>query len=378
MPAPAAALPPSELSLDPCALGESILRHEAAALAALAHSLGGGSLADDFRRATRMVLACRGSVIVSGMGKAGLVGQKICATLASTGTRSHFLHPGEAVHGDLGRVRADDLVLMLSYSGRTEEVVRLLPLLAEMQVPVLAMTGRRQSPLGQAAAVLLHVDVLGEACPLGLAPSTSTTAMLALGDALALVVSRARGFTADDFARYHPGGSLGLALTSVEQTMRPVTQCRVALVDERLREALISHRKPGRRSGAIMVIDADGRLAGIFTDSDLARLLEQGRDAQLDGPMSQVMTRGPATVPIGTRVSAACDILSQRKISELPVVDAEGRPLGMLDITDVVGEMPSEGSKFQDPGFEWAPNRREFETAPIIPLRLHEPAGGEE
>jgi arabinose-5-phosphate isomerase len=296
MPAPAAALPPSELSLDPCALGESILRHEAAALAALADSLIGGPLAEDFRRATRLLLACRGSVIVSGMGKAGLVGQKICATLASTGTRSHFLHPGEAVHGDLGRVHADDLVLMLSYSGRTEEVVRLLPLLAEMQVPVLAMTGRRQSPLGQAAAVLLHVDVLGEACPLGLAPSTSTTAMLALGDALALVVSRARGFTADDFARYHPGGSLGLALTSVEQAMRPVAECRVAREDERLREALVSHRKPGRRSGAIMVVDAGGRLAGIFTDSDLARLLEQGRDAQLDGPMSQVMTRGPATV----------------------------------------------------------------------------------
>jgi arabinose-5-phosphate isomerase len=373
MPAPAAARPPFELSFDPCALGESILRHEAAALAALAQSLSGGSLADDFRRATRLVLACRGSVIVSGMGKAGLVGQKICATLASTGTRSHYLHPGEAVHGDLGRVHADDLVLMLSYSGRTEEVVRLLPLLADMHVPVLAMTGRRQSPLGQAAAALLHVDVLEEACPLGLAPSTSTTAMLALGDALALVVSRARGFTADDFARYHPGGSLGLALTSVEQAMRPVAECRVARVDERLREALISHRKPGRRSGAIMVVDADGRLAGIFTDSDLARLLEQGRDTQLDGPIGQVMTRGPATVTSGTRVSAACEILSQRKISELPVLDAQGRPLGMLDITDLVGEIPAEGSKFQVSGSKREPYRREFETAPIIPLRLHEP-----
>jgi arabinose-5-phosphate isomerase len=327
-------------------LAREIVRGEAQALVALAESLG-----EEFCQAARRLCECRGSVLVSGMGKAGLVGQKIAATLASTGTRSHFLHPAEAIHGDLGRVHADDVLLMLSYSGQTEEVVRLLPAIGELCVRLIAVTGRLDSPLAQAAEVTLHLGAIREACPLGLAPSTSTTAMLALGDALALVVSRMKHFTADDFARFHPGGSLGLKLANVEQAMRPAADCRVARVGQSVRAALIAESRPGRRTGAIMVVDESGRLAGIFTDSDLARLLECRRDDAIDGPIGAVMTANPTTVTLGTRLSEACEILAQKKISELPVVDQQHQPVGLIDITDLVGVMPDRvpNSKFKVP-----------------------------
>jgi arabinose-5-phosphate isomerase len=321
-------------------LGREIVRSEGEALLALADSLG-----DEFCRAADLLFACQGSVIVSGMGKAGLVGQKIAATLASTGTRSHFLHPGEAIHGDLGRIHKDDAVLMLSFSGQTDEVVRLLPALNQLGTPVIAVTGQVNSPLARAAAVTLHLEAIREACPLGLAPSTSTTAMLALGDALALVVSQMRNFTAEDFARFHPGGSLGLKLAKVEEVMRPVETCRVARHDQSVRQALVGQSRPGRRTGAIMIVDAGGLLAGIFTDSDLVRLLEGNRDAAIDGPISQVMTTSPTAVPVGTRLSGACEILAQRKISELPVVDSDGRPVGLIDVTDIVGVRPADETR---------------------------------
>ena len=317
-------------------LAREVIRIEAHALTALADALG-----DEFCQAAELVYKCRGSVIVSGMGKAGLVGQKIAATLASTGTRSHFVHPAEAIHGDLGRIDRTDVVLLLSHSGQTEEIIRLLPAIGELRTPLVALTGRLDGPLAEAATVVLHLGSIREACPLGLAPTTSTTAMLALGDALALVVSRMKHFTADDFARFHPGGSLGLKLANVEQAMRPVTECRVARIDQSVREALVAQSRPGRRTGAIMVVDSDGRLAGIFTDSDLARLLEWKRDADIDGPMAAVMTANPATVNMGTRLSAACEILAQKKISELPVINADHRPVGLIDITDLVGVEPT-------------------------------------
>ena len=223
-------------------------------------------------------------MIVSGIGKAGLIGQKIMATLASTGTPSHFLHPAEAVHGDLGRVHADDVVLVLSQSGETEEIVRLLPPLAELGVPIIAITGRADSTLGRAARVVIDLGPVEEACPLGLAPSSSTTAMLAVGDALALVVSRMRGFAREDFARFHPAGNLGLKLSKVEQHMRPLEQCRVAPEGQTVREVLVRVSVPGRRTGATMLVDAEGKLSGIFTDSDLARLFEQRRDREPGRP----------------------------------------------------------------------------------------------
>lgn len=326
-------------------LARQIVRAEGQTLLALADRLG-----EEFCVAVGLLHSARGSVIVSGMGKAGLIGQKIAATLASTGTRSHFIHPAEAIHGDLGRIHADDIALVLSMSGQTEEVIRLLAPLAQFGVPVVAVTGQAESPLGKAAAVTLDLGAINEACPHGLAPTASTTAMLALGDALALVLSRLRNFSPDDFARFHPGGSLGRKLARVEDVMRPLAQCRLARERQTLRETLVHQSRPGRRTGAIMISDDAGRLVGIFTDSDLARLLEAKREAVIDGPLSDIMTREPETVAAGQPLSAACEILARRKISELPVVDADGRPLGLIDITDVVSAEPEAevpGSKFK-------------------------------
>lgn len=317
--------------------GREILREEARTIMGLADGLD-----DRFCQAVDWIAACRGSVIVSGMGKAGLIGQKIAATMASTGTRSHYLHPAEALHGDLGRVHHDDLAIILSYSGETEEVVRLLPSLHDLGVPIIAVTGQAESQLGRAASLTLELGPITEVCSLRLAPSASTTAMLALGDAMALVTSRVRGFGAQDFARFHPGGSLGRKLAKVEDVMRPLEQCRVADESLSVRDVIVKVGRPGRRTGAVMLTNSDGVLTGVFTDSDLARLFEAKRDGVLDRPVSEVMTRGPATVWKGARMAEAVEVLASRKISELPVVDADRRPCGLIDITDVVSLLPRE------------------------------------
>ncbi len=333
----AASSPAAAGRLDQLRLGKQVLRQQAEALSRLSEQLDG-----EFCRAAQLVHDCRGCVIVSGMGKAGLVGQKTMATLASTGTRAHFLHPAEAIHGDLGRVDSNDVVLMLSQSGETEEIVRLLPPLAELGVPLIAITAMPTSRLGRAAAVVLSLGTLREACTLGLAPSTSTTAMIAVGDALALVVSQMKGFAAEDFARFHPGGSLGRKLSRVEDVMRPLADCRVA--DDRLsvREVFVDLSRPGRRTGAIMLVDAEGRLSGIFTDSDLARLFEGNRDAAFDQPIAAIMTASPAKVDQGLRLPVAVEMMRTKKISELPVVDEQNRPVGLIDITDVMTLLPAE------------------------------------
>ena len=293
-----------------------------------------------FCRAIELILSCDGCVIVSGMGKAGLVGQKIAATLASTGTRSHFLHPGEAVHGDLGRVHSSDVVLILSQSGETEEVVRLLPFWKQARIPLVAVTGRPESTLAGQVDVVLDLGPLEEAGTLGLAPSTSTTAMLALGDALALVISQILEFRADDFARFHPGGNLGKKLAKVEDIMRPLKDCRVAHEAQTVRQILIKAEQPGRRSGAILLMADSGCLSGIFTDSDLARLMEGQRDQALDRPIRHVMTSNPTSIPLASRVTEAVELLARQKISELPVVNVRQHPVGLIDITDVVGILP--------------------------------------
>ena len=308
---------------------------------------------DDFCRAVDILFACRGSVIATGMGKAGLIAQKVAATLSSTGTRSHYLHPGEAVHGDLGRIHRDDAVLVFSQSGETEEVVRILPSLADLEVPLVAVVSRRTSTLGRAAGVVIELGPLQEACSLGLAPSTSTTAMLAVGDALALVVSRMRDFRREDFARFHPAGNLGRQLSKVDDFMRDLSECRVAEESQSVRQVFAAHGRRGRRTGAIMLIDPLGKLAGLFTDSDLARLFESKRDAALDAPIREVMTSRPSTVPQGSMMLDAVTIMAERKISELPVIDAAGRPRGLIDITDVVGlfpEIAAGGSADSDTG----------------------------
>jgi len=334
-------------------LARQIIEQESRTLLDVAQRLD-----NQFCRAVDYLYRCHGSVIVCGMGKAGLVGQKIMATLASTGTRSHYLHPAEAVHGDLGRVHRDDLMLILSQSGQTEEVVRLLPLLAELSVPVLAMTARADSTLGQAAAVVLELGPLDEACLLGLAPSTSTTAMLALGDALALVTSRVRNFSRQDFARSHPAGSLGRKLSKVDHYLRALARCRVAPEEKTVRQIFVDLSVPGRRPGAIMLVDGQGKLSGIFTDSDLARLFEHRREHALDRPIREVMTARPVTVPTGTKMIDAVATMARQKISELPVVDVEGRPVGLIDVTDVVGVFP----EMNEHGGErpWRPEYRVF------------------
>ncbi len=317
--------------------GKEVITAYAATLSSLAARLGA-----PFCDAASMLFECRGSVIVSGMGKAGLIGQKITATLASIGTRSHFLHPAEAMHGDLGRIHRDDLVMMFSQSGETAEVVRLLPSLAAFGVPLLAVTCRPESTLGRAARVTLDLGAIDEACPLGLAPTTSAAAMLAMGDALALVVSRMRCFEASDFARFHPGGSLGFRLSRVEDHLRPLEECRLANDNQTVRSVFVSLSRPGRRTGAIMLVNEAGQLTGLFTDSDLARLFERRSEAALDEPIRNVMTARPLCVQQGTRMSEAVALLGKRRISELPVVDRAGRPLGLIDVTDIVAHLPQQ------------------------------------
>jgi len=302
-----------------------------------------------FARAVRIVEGCTGSVVVTGIGKAGLVARKISATLASTGTPSHFLHPAEALHGDLGALRRDDVVLALSQSGETEEVTRLLPHVAARRIALVAFTARPDSTLGRAADVVVATGSVREACALGLAPSTSTSLMLALGDALALATSGLRGFTAEDFAARHPGGALGRKLMLVEEAMRPLEQCRVARPDDTVR-TVFARPLPSRRTGAVMIVADDGRLAGIFTDSDLARIFERRDDAALDAPIEAVMTARPTTILAGARLGDAVTLLESRRLSELPVVDPDGRPFGLLDIVDLVGLVPAAAAASARPG----------------------------
>ncbi len=318
------------------ARGRDILRAEGEAVLAAAEGLD-----RVFCRAVRLIEGCTGSVVVTGIGKAGLVARKISATLASTGSPSHFLHPAEAMHGDLGALRGDDIVLALSQSGETEEITRLLPHLAARRVPIVALTARPDSSLGRAAAVVVPTGSVREACDLGLAPSTSTSLMLALGDALALVISSLRQFTPEDFAARHPGGSLGRQLMLVEDAMRPIAECRLARSDETVR-AVFSRPLPARRTGAVMVVSEGDHLEGIFTDSDFARLFERRHDDLFDAPIGRVMTARPTTVPAGTRLRDAVTVLEARRLSELPVVDGDGVVVGLLDVVDLYGLVPDE------------------------------------
>ncbi len=315
----------------------TVLQTEAQALLAVRDRLG-----ESFERAVDAILECRGSVIVTGMGKAGLVGQKIAATLASTGTRAHPLHPAEALHGDLGRISREDVVLALSYSGETDEVVRLIEPIRRLGALLIAVTGRGQSKLARGADIAIVLGPLAEACPLGLAPSTSTTAMMAVGDALAFALSKARRFAPEQFAAFHPAGSLGKLSSSVEAIMRTGDAMRIAHVGRTVRDAIIEAHRPGRRTGAILIVDGSGRLCGIFTDGDLVRLLGQRQADPLSLPIEAVMTRSPATVHRSATVREAVEKLSAGKYSQLPVLDDHGRPIGIVDITDVISLIPDQ------------------------------------
>ncbi len=320
--------------------GKQVLLSEAEALQQVA-----GRLDACFVRAVEMLLTCPGRVIVTGMGKAGLIGQKIAATLSSTGTRAQSLHPAEAVHGDLGCLSAADVVLALSNSGETEELCRLLPIFAKIGAPVIAVTSTATNSLATQAQATICLGRLQEVGVFGLAPSTSTTAMLAVGDALALVVARHRGFTPETFAVFHPGGSLGRKLTQVRDIMRRGDDVRIAAQSSTVRDVFTNLAQTGRRTGAIILVDDANRVRGLFTDSDLARLLESRCDDQLDGPMQSVMTRDPLTISGEATLADVVEILADRKISELPVVDEQHQPIGLIDITDVIGLLPTSESE---------------------------------
>lgn len=333
-------LPPSPaLSADADRLGyaREILRTEAAALQQIADRLD-----SSFLQAVDLMYRCPGRICITGTGKSADVGQKIAGTLNSTGTRAYLLDATRAVHGDLGMVHHQDVVLALSHSGESEELVRLLPSLRQMALGLIGLTSAGQSTLARQADVALVLGPLEEACPLRLAPSTSTTAMIAVGDALAFVLLRMRDFTREDFARFHPAGSLGRKLLKVEAVMRRGAELRLANQEETVRAVFALSKQVGRRTGAVMLLDEKGQLAGLFTDSDLARLFEQRRDEFLDRPIREVMTPEPVTVPLGTRIVDAVETMRRRKFSELPVVDAQGRPAGLLDITDLIGLIPRE------------------------------------
>jgi len=323
-------LPPS--SADPAALvasGRRVFEIERDALAAVAERLG-----DGFSQACQLVLESRGRVVATGMGKSGHVARKIAATLASTGTPAFYVHPGEAGHGDLGMITEADVVLALSYSGESDEVLMLLPVLKRQGNRLIAMTGRPGSSLALAADVHLDVSVPAEACPLALAPTSSTTASLAMGDALAVALLDARGFTADDFARSHPAGSLGRRLLlHITDVMHSGEELPQVDADASLSEALLEMSR--KRLGMTAVVDADQRLIGLFTDGDLRRALDTELDVR-SAKIAEVMTRNPRTIGADQLAAEAARLMETHKITGLMVVDGQGKLVGALNIHDLL------------------------------------------
>ncbi len=323
-------LPPS--SADPAALvasGRRVFEIERDALAAVAERLGEG-----FSKACQLVLESRGRVVATGMGKSGHVARKIAATLASTGTPAFYVHPGEAGHGDLGMITEADVVLALSYSGESDEVLMLLPVLKRQGNRLIAMTGRPGSSLALAADVHLDVSVPAEACPLALAPTSSTTASLAMGDALAVALLDARGFTADDFARSHPAGSLGRRLLlHITDVMHSGDELPQVGENASLSEALVEMSR--KRLGMTAVVDAGQRLVGLFTDGDLRRALDSDLDVR-SARIVDVMTRTPRTIGADQLAVEAARVMETQQINGLIVVDGEGRAVGALNIHDLL------------------------------------------
>lgn len=286
-----------------------------------------------FERAVEALLACTGRVVVTGMGKSGIVGQKISATLASTGTPSLILHPADAIHGDLGRIVKGDLVLAVSASGDTEEILALLPTLKRLGVPLVALTGNVGSPLAAAADIHLDVSIRQEACPLGLAPTASTTAALALGDALAMTLLERRGFTVDDFAVLHPGGRIGRRLLRVEDLMHTGDEVPRVASGTKMKDVLFEMTR--KRLGFTTVVDSEGRLRGIISDGDLRRQMQRHGHAVLDHTAEECMTASPVLVPRRELATRALALMEERKITSLVVTDERGLVDGVLHLHDL-------------------------------------------
>lgn len=293
---------------------------------------------DAFEHAVGIILECSGAVLTSGVGKAGIIARKLSATFSSTGTPSHFLNPADALHGDVGAIRKGDLVLMLSYSGESEEILRLISVVKKLDHPVISMTSTRASSLARLSQVTLELGKIEEACPLGLAPSATTTAMLALGDALALSVMKLRNFTAEDFALFHPAGQLGRKLLRVREAMTFRAGENLPIASDKLTVSQVLHEvsQIKRRSGAVVLVDDQGKLSGIFADSDLRRLLTDSDASVLSRPIAQVMTRNPKRILADALASEAMAIMKHHRIDEIPVVDEASRPVGLIDVQDLV------------------------------------------
>ncbi|SDC09311.1 MULTISPECIES: KpsF/GutQ family sugar-phosphate isomerase [unclassified Candidatus Frackibacter] len=306
-----------------------VLDIEAEAITNLRDSING-----TFAELVEVILACSGRVIMTGMGKSGLIAKKLAATLSSTGTPSFFLHPGEAIHGDLGMVTEKDIVIALSNSGETKEVIQILPIIKRIGAEIIALTGGVDSTLAENADYFLDTSVEREACPLDLAPTASTTATLALGDALAVSLLEARGFQPEDFALYHPGGSLGKKLLlKVEDVMHVRERNPLVEQDKPLKEALFT--MTSTQMGAANIIDENGKLIGIITDGDVRRQLEESSDP-LRLPTKEVMTAAPTTITADKLAVEAVKIMQDKEISDLPVVDKDHKPLGMVNFQDLL------------------------------------------
>ncbi len=313
-----------------CQLGLEVIRLESLAVSQLA-----GRIDENFSRACQLMLNCQGRVIVTGMGKSGHICGKIAATLASTGTPAFFVHPGEASHGDLGMITEHDVVLALSNSGETSELIFIIPIIKRLGVPLISMTGRPESTLARQSTVHIDVSVPQEACPLGLAPTASTTAALAMGDALAVAMLEARGFTKNDFARSHPAGSLGRRLLlKIDDVMHTGDDIPVVHESVSLSEALLE--MTAKKLGMTAVVDDQGHVSGVFTDGDLRRLFEHGDYDVHVTPISEVMTRGGTTVRTGLLAAEAVKLMEDKKINALLVVDDQGRLVGALNMHDLL------------------------------------------
>lgn len=314
----------------PTVRGKQVLALEAEALKNLSDNLP-----KSFDAICEAIINCKGRIIVSGLGKAGLIGQKISATLSSTGTPSIFLHPSEALHGDLGRLRASDVVLLLSNSGATPEVVRLIPLIKSIGAKSIAISASSNSELAQGCELALPLGSYDEACPLGLAPTVSTTAMLGLGDALAMAILELRNFSREEFARFHPAGALGQSLMRVKEIMRKNKELPLVSSGSSLGKALeIMTETPGR-PGAALVINKKGSLLGIFTDGDLRRLIKQ-KEVPLGGIIDDYMNKKPTCLKDSMLVGEAIRMFKDLKIDQMPVIDKEGDAVGLVDIQDLL------------------------------------------
>jgi arabinose-5-phosphate isomerase len=322
--------PKAKAISDAVAYGRSVLEAEARAILDVA-----GRLGQSFERAIELMLACDGHVVVTGIGKPGFIAQKLSATLASTGIPSFYLHPAEAMHGDLGRVSRGDVVLALSNSGATEELVRLLPALKRIGATLIAITGDDRSPLARGADLTLDIGAIAEACPLGLVPTASSAALHAVGDALAMTLLQSRQFTSDEYAVLHPGGKLGKSVMRVFEVMRSGEANPVAAESARLSEVIAVMTQTPGRPGAASLVDAEGKLVGIFTDGDLRRLVERN-EVRFDRPAREVMCKKPRCVSPEELVLAAATQMREARVDQLPVVDAEGRPVGLLDVQDLL------------------------------------------